>query len=199
MPEVAWLPKPIMLTNGVNLRFRPVSTYHRRDRGVRWLVGPGLFLALALILAGGRARAETAVGLDARGVDPMAAVDNAQGLDVRDELGRPVSAKVVLDQLKQAQAARTAEAAYTSRLPKAKSVLASLESAPGVLLSLVRLIEGVPGPSEWSSLPSPRPKLSVVLFAVLGLVLVQAASASRPRGSLPALSSCRRSLEVLRC
>jgi hypothetical protein len=162
------------------------------------LVGPGLFLALALLF-GGRARAETAVGLDARGVDPMAALDNGAGLDVRDELGRPVSAQVVLDQLKQAQVARTAETAYQSSLPKAKTVLPSLEYAAGGFLSLVRLIETVPLSCEWASLPLPRPKLSVLLFAVLGLVLVQAASASRPRALLPALSSCRRCLEVLRC
>jgi hypothetical protein len=161
-------------------------------------VGPGLFFALVLLF-GGRARAETAVGLDARGVDPMAAVDNGQGLDVRDELGRPVSAKVVLDEFKRAQVARAAETAYTSNLPKANAVLPSLEYAPGGFLSLVRLIESVPAPSEWASMPSPRPKLSVLLFAVLGALLVQAASAARPRASLPALSSCRRCLEVLRC
>ncbi|MDE2510368.1 MAG: hypothetical protein KGL74_04540 [Elusimicrobia bacterium] len=152
-----------------------------------------------VLLVGGRARAETSVGLDARGVDPMAAVNNREGLDVRDELGRPVSARVVLDQLKRAQAALTAETAYQSDLPKAKTVLPSLDYSAGGLLSLIRLIESVPGPSEWASMPSPRPKLSVVLFAVLGAVLVQAAAASRPRASLPALSSCRRCLEVLRC
>jgi hypothetical protein len=162
------------------------------------LVGPGLFLALAL-LAGGRARAETAVGLDARGVDPMAALDNGQGLDVRDELGRPVSAKAVLDQLKKAEVARAAETAYQSPLPKAKTVLPSLEYAAGGLLSLVGLIETLPAAAELASLPLPRPKLSFLLFAVLGLLLVQGASAVRPRASLPALSSCRRCLEVLRC
>jgi hypothetical protein len=162
------------------------------------LVGPGLFLALALLL-GGRARAETAVGLDARGVDPMAAVDNSSGLDVRDELGRPVTAKAVLDDMKKASAGRTAETAYQSSLPKAKIVLPSLELAVGGLLSLVRLIETVPEGVELASLPLPRPKVPALLFAVLGLFLVQLASASRPRASLPALSSCRRSLEVLRC
>ena len=162
------------------------------------MVGPGLFLVLAL-LGMGQARAETAVGLDARGVDPMAAVSNPQGLDVRDALGRPVSAKVVLDELKRAQVVRAAETAYTSALPKAKAVLASLEYSTGGVLSLVRLIEAIPGPSEWASMPAPRPKLSVLLFAVLGAVLVQTAAASRPRALQPALSSCRRCLEVLRC
>lgn len=162
------------------------------------MVGPGLFLALALLL-GGRARAETAVGLGARGVDPMAAVDNSQGLDVRDELGRPVTAKAVLDDMKKASVARAAETAYQSALPKAKTVLPALELAVGGLVSLVRLIETVPEGVELASLPLPRPKIAALLFAVLGLVLVQLASASRPRASLPALSSCRRSLEVLRC
>ena len=162
------------------------------------MVGPGLFLALVL-LVGGRARAETAVGLDARGVDPMAAVDNRAGLDVRDELGRPVSGQAVLADLKRAEVARAAENSYSSALPKAKAVLASLEYSAGGVLSLVRLIESIPGPSEWASMPAPRPKLSVLLFAVLGALLVQAAAASRPRASLPALSSCRRCLEVLRC
>ena len=162
------------------------------------MVGPGLFLVLAL-LGMGQARAETAVGLDARGVDPMAAVSNPQGLDVRDALGRPVSAKIVLDQLKRAEVARAIETSYTSNLPKAKAVLASLEYSAGGFLSLVRLIEAIPRPSEWATLPSPRPKLSVLLFLILGAVLVQISAASRPRASLPALSSCRRCLEVLRC
>ena len=162
------------------------------------MVGPGLFLAL-VILAGGRARAETAVGLDARGVDPIAAVNNPLGLDVRDALGRPVTAAAVLEDLKRAQVARAAETSYTSRLPKAKAVLASLEYYRGGLLTLVRLIVSVPGPAEWASLPPPGPKLCIPLLAVLGAVLTMTASASRPRASLPALSSCRRGLEVLRC
>jgi hypothetical protein len=196
--EVAWLPKPNMLTKGVSVRFRPVSFTHRRDRGVRWMLGPGLFLAL-LLLAGGPARAETAVGLDARGVDPMAAVSNPLGLDVRDTLGRSVSGKVVLAEMKQAQAARAAETSYASSLPKARTVLPLLEAAAGRGLSLVRLIESAAGPAAWASLPSPRPKPAALILAVLGVLLIQAASVLRPRASRPALSSCRRCLEVLRC
>ena len=161
------------------------------------MVGPGLFLALAVLA--GAARAETAVGLDARGVDPMAAVNNLQGLDVRDALGRPVSAQTVLAELKQASMARVAESAYASALPKARTVLPALESAFGRLLSLVALAESVPGPSSWASLPSPRPKVCALMFLVLGVVVILTASAARPRALLPALSSCRRSLEVLRC
>ena len=160
-------------------------------------MGPGLFLALAVL--SGAARAETAVGLDARGVDPMAAVDNRQGLDVRDALGRPVSGQTVLAELKRASAARVEQNAYASALPKARTVLPALESAFARVLSLVALAEAVPGPSAWSSLPAPRPKISVLLLLVLGVVVIRTASAARPRALLPALSSCRRSLEVLRC
>lgn len=160
-------------------------------------MGPGLFLALA-VLAGG-ARAETAVGLDARGVDPMAAVDNRMGLDVRDALGRPVSGQAVLSELKKASLARTAEASYATALPKARAVLPALESALAQALALVALAESVPGPAAWTAMPSPGPKISVLFLLVLGAVVVQAAAAARPRALLPALSSCRRGLEVLRC
>ena len=96
-----------MLKHGVNLSFRSASTYHRRDRGVRWSVGPGLFLALALLAPAGRA--ETAAGLDAQGVDPRVAVENRLGLDVRDALGRPVTREQVLIDLKGAAVTRAAQ------------------------------------------------------------------------------------------
>ena len=124
-PEVAWLPKPNMLKHGVNLSFRSASTYHRRDRGVRWSVGPGLFLALALLAPAGRA--ETAAGLDAQGVDPRTAVENKYGLDVRDERGRPVTSAQVLSDLKGAAVKRAADNAFTSSLPKARAILSALE------------------------------------------------------------------------
>ena len=71
-------------------------------------------------LGEGRA-AERAVGIEAQGVDPMVALRNSQDLDVRDELGRPVSAKLVAAQLKAAQAAASADAAFSSRLPRPAS------------------------------------------------------------------------------
>ncbi len=61
-----------------------------------------LLLAMSLlgIFAVANARAgERAVGLEARGVDPSAALHNLWGLDVRDALGRKVSARRVEDQL----------------------------------------------------------------------------------------------------
>lgn len=161
------------------------------------MVGPGLFLVLAL--SGVLARAETAVGLDARGVDPMAAVDNRQGLDVRDEMGRPVTAQAVLADLKQASVARAVETAYATALPKARVIVPVLELAAGLGLRLVQLAESLPPPSAWATVPPPGPKLAVLLIVVLGAVLGQVASAFRPRAAMPALSSCRRSFEVLRC
>ena len=150
-------------------------------------------------MAGSRAGAETSVGLDARGVDPMAAVNNPLGLDVRDELGRSVSGRAVLDDLKKAQVARAAETAYASTLPGAKTVLPILEAAVGRALSLFQLAEAPPGPTAWASLPTPRPRPILPCVVVLGAVFLQVAAASRPRASLPALSSCRRCFEVLRC
>jgi hypothetical protein len=125
------------------------------------LVGPGLFLAL--ILLGAAARAETPVGLDAKGVDPMAAVNNRDRLDVRDALGRPVSAKVVLEQLKKAEAARSAQNAYSSVLPKAKTVLPALELAASLGVWLVQLADPAAPSQVWAALPLPSPKAAYVL------------------------------------
>lgn len=160
-------------------------------------MGPGLFFALALFA--GAARAEAPVGLDARGVDPMTAVDNRMGLDVRDALGRPVSAQAVLKELKQASVARVIQTAYATALPKAKLVLPALEFAVGCGLSLVQFAEAIPGPSAWASLPAPGPKLSVLLMLVVGAVVARAASVRRPRALLVSLRACQRCPEVLRC
>lgn len=188
-----------MLTSGVMLpiRFRSASTRHRRDRGVRWSAGPGLFLALALFAAS--ARAETPVGLDAVGVDPMSAVDNRAGLDVRDELGRPVSGQLVLSQLKSAAAARVADNAYSSPLPRARYILPALELAEGCGSWLIQLSRALPSAQVWASLPIPRPKVAVLLFAVLGFVLASAASVLRPRCERAPVFLCSVRREVLRC
>ena len=161
------------------------------------MVGPGLFLALTLL--GAFARAETPVGLDAKGVDPMAAVDNRQGLDVRDALGRPVSAQVVLEQLKKAQAVRAAQNAYASPLPKAKAVLPELELAMGLGAWLFQLADALPPLENWSALPVPGPKLFLILIALAGALLAPAAAASRPRVLQVCLTPRQRCPEVLLC
>ena len=139
------------------------------------------------------------MGLEARGVDPLAAVDNRLGLDVRDELGRPVSGRAVLEQLKQASAARTAQNAFASSLPKARFILPALELAEGCRTWLIELVDSLPNPHAWASMPTPRPRVPALLLALAGIVMAQAASRLRPRAQrfLALCCLCRR--EVLRC
>lgn len=193
--EIAWLPK---LTMSETTRFRPVLTCHLRDRGVRWSVGPGLFLALALAIMAGPAAAETAVGLDARGVDPMAAVSNDWGLDVRDEFGRPVSREKVLGELKQASAARAAANAFTSKLAGAAALFSALELLGRAKASLWAFSAALPAALATAGLPSPRPKVAAVLLAVIGCLAISA-SLVRPQPALVALKAGRCCPEVLRC
>lgn len=160
-------------------------------------MGPGLFLVLALFPAG--ARAESPVGLEARGVDPMSAVDNRLGLDIRDELGRPISGRVVLEQLKRASVSRTAANSFASRLPQARFILPDLELAAGCGTSLSRLAEPLPSVRAVACLPLPRPKIFAVLPALPGAVPVREASLLRARLQQASLSSCRCCPEVLRC
>mgnify|MGYP001562342354 FL=1 len=186
-----------MLTSGVSERFRPVSTHRRRDRGVRWSVGPGLFLAFLLLCP--VLRAEIPVGLNAQGVDPRAALDNRWGLDVRDELGRPVSGDKVLAEMKGVALARAAGNAFSSRLPKARSILPALELlAKGA--AALRVIEtGFAIPELLPGLPGGRPKLSALRPAALAVATLTASCCCRPRTEL-ILSRSRQSCpEVLRC
>src|SRR5579872_3136370 len=91
--------------------------------GCRRSLLPALLAAAALAAASLPLQAaERAVGLEAQGVDPMVALHNPSGLDVRDAEGRPVSAAVIARQLKAASAQSTADASYVSRLPQARAV-----------------------------------------------------------------------------
>ncbi len=161
-------------------------------------MGPGLFLALALAFLAGPAAAETAVGLDARGVDPMAAVDNRWGLDVRDELGRPVSGEKVLGELKQASAARAAANAFVSKLAHAAAVLSAVELLQRAGSNLRGLAAGLPRALASVGLPGPRPKSPAILLAVLAAFAV-ASTVVRPRPLAVALKAGRCCPEVLRC
>lgn len=161
------------------------------------MVGPGLFIGLALLATG--ARAEAPVGLDADGVNPMAAVDNRMGLDVRDALGRPVSGRLVLEQLKSASAARAAANAFSSRLPRARIILPALESAAGSGTWLVQLADALPSALALASLPAPRPKVAAVLLLMLGCVLASVASTLGPRSLQTPVFLCTSRREILRC
>ncbi len=161
------------------------------------MVGPGLFLALSLLT--GAARAETAVGLGARGVDPMAAVSNPLGLDVRDALGRPVTAQAVLRDVKQAAVTRTVETAYASTLPKARLILPALEMAVGLGLRLVQFAAALPAALASGSLPVPGPKIAFLLRALAAAVAAFRPGAARDAPCPVSLRSGRCCPEVLRC
>lgn len=161
------------------------------------MVGPGLFLVLALI--GSLARAEAPVGLDARGVDPMAAVENRQGLDVRDELGRPVTAQAVLHDLKSASVARAAEAAYASALPKARLILPALELAAGAGLRLVQFAVSLPAALATVSLPGSVPKIALILTLLTAAVSAAVPAVARACPCPVSLRAGRARPEVLLC
>ncbi|MBI3563935.1 MAG: hypothetical protein HY079_01915 [Elusimicrobia bacterium] len=160
-------------------------------------MGPGLFLVLALLT--GVAKAETAVGLDARGVDPMTAVDDRQGLDVRDELGRPVTAQAVLRDMKAATVTRAAEAAYASTLPKARLILPALELASGLGLRLVQFAVSLSSALATASLPGSAPKIALLLILLAAAVSAAASAAARPCPCPLSLRAGRCCPEVLRC
>ena len=161
------------------------------------MVGPGLFLVLALI--GSVARAEAAVGLDARGVDPMAAVENRQGLDVRDELGRPVTAQAVLRDMKSASVARAAEAAYASTLPKARLILPALELAAGAGLRLVQFAASLPAALATAFPPGSGPRVALFLILLAAAVTAAAPAAARACPCPVSLRAGRARPEVLLC
>lgn len=131
------------------------------------MVGPGLFFALAL--SAGPVRAETAVGLDAQGVDPAVAVDNRYGLDIRDENGRPVTAEKVLSDLKAVSVARARDAAVVSSVRQARSLVSALELLEKADLFLGAAMISFRLPAAVAAAPAPGPKLSAVLMILMAV------------------------------
>ncbi|MDE2314492.1 MAG: hypothetical protein KGL04_10025 [Elusimicrobia bacterium] len=154
----------------------------RSKESKRLKTGKGLAilcgLCLSFILAAARrGRAEIPVGLDAQGVSVSWAIRNPLGLDVRDALARPVSAGLVEEQLKSAQAHAEARAAYASRLPLARAFVRFLEFLPALKLFMAG---GFPaparrGPEAVRTAPKPEPKAGMPVPLVLGAVLGSAA------------------------
>ncbi|MDD5303637.1 MAG: hypothetical protein PHS14_11080 [Elusimicrobia bacterium] len=160
-------------------------------------MGPGLFLALALLAPAGRA--ETAAGLDAQGVDPRAAVENRWGLDVRDTQGRPVTREQVLTDLKGAAVTRAAENAFTSSLPRARAVLSALELLAEAAAAFRLASTGFPLPELLPGLPGGPPKLAVLWLLVLASAAMTVSFCCRPETRLTLSRSRQSSIEVLRC
>ena len=161
------------------------------------MVGPGLVLALAF-LAGGL-RAETPAGLDARGVDPRAAIDNRLGLDVRDELGRPVTSEQVLTDLKAATVAKAAANAYSSSLPKAKAILSALELLTKAAAAFRLASEGFRLAEILPGLPGGKLELSAILLMLLCSAVMTDSLCRRPETTVPAARSRQSRIEILRC
>lgn len=160
-------------------------------------MGPGLFLALALFAPG--LRAETAVGLDAKGVDPRVAVDNRLGLDVRDESGRPVTREQVLADLKSAAVKRAAEGSFTSSLPKARTVLSALELLADAAATLRMAVAGFALPDLLPGLPGGSPKIAALWLVLLATAPAVLSFCRRVPSRLARAPSRQCSIEVLRC
>lgn len=160
-------------------------------------MGPGLFLALALLAPAGRA--ETAAGLDAQGVDPRAAIENKWGLDVRDELGRPVTREKVLSDMKGATVKRAAENAFTSRLPKAKVVLSALELLADAGAAFRLATAAIAIPELLPGLPGGRPKVAVLWLLIMAAAAMTVSFCRRPQYVLARSRSPQSSIQVLRC
>ncbi len=168
----------------------------QENQGVRWPVGPGLFLALALLAPAGRA--ETAAGLDAQGIDPRAAVENRWGLDVRDTSGRPVTREQVLADLKGAAVTRAAENAFTSRLPKARAVLSALELLAEAAAAFRLAATGFTLPELLPGLPGGRPRIEILWLLVLAGASMTVAFIRRREPALARSRSRQSSIQVLR-
>jgi|GEM_PF-4262916 len=157
-----------------------------------------LAVACALFAFGARgAAAETAVGIEAQGVDPMVALQNAQSLDLRDELGRPVSPKLIAAQLKAAQASAAADAAFSSRLPQARLMARALEFWQLSRASIGAALPRLPWREFWA-LPGPKSSSRAAVacpirFAVLVLScgFVRCHRPSRPRAFTGAAMALR--------
>ena len=161
------------------------------------MVGPGLVLALAVLAIG--AQAETPAGLDAQGVDPRAAVDNKYGLDVRDELGRPVTREKVLSDLKGAAVAKAADNAYTSSLPKARAILSALELLADAAAAFQLTVARFHLPSALAALPGGRPKLDALLLLLICTAAATTTLCCRAATKVPVSRSRQSRPEVLRC
>jgi hypothetical protein len=162
------------------------------------LVGPGLFFALLAALVT-PLKAETAVGLDAVGVDPLVSLSNPGNLDVRDAQGRPVSATLVAAQVKQARAKAASEAAFASRLPEAAAVAAFLEMLQALRHALRGGPISQPVQDLFALVPTFRTtdKTSPTRALILGLALLVAGLVCRPALLVVPIRSRR--CDQLRC
>lgn len=163
--------------------------------GCRWIVVAAFVLAALLWPAG--ASANGAVGLEARGVDPWASLRNRWGLDVRDEMNRPVSAAIIEAGLKAASASAAQETAFASRLPSAGLHIRLAE----MLAALKDMLKPVSPRSEVrrvSALPAPGMlRLYSLFLTIVSVPMFSPRAAAARAQAVPAQPS--RLALVLRC
>lgn len=149
---------------------RPGLFLYKRIGLTKRVLRRGFWTLIAAAAAVSPSWAERSVGLDAQGVDARHALENPYGLDLRDELGRPVSSKQIARELKAASAEAMGEAAeYASRLPQAAKIVPFLELL-AALTAALRL----------PALPNP-------LRAAFALAPGSGPQAKRPPPALPFL------------
>lgn len=158
-----------------------------------------LLAAAALLAAPGfSAQAEEAVGLEAQGVNPWAALRQGD-LDMRDELGRPVRAALIVQQLKAANAEAAAQASYHSQLPKVASVTRALELLQALTAWFAAALPLAGRDVLWALAPIARGSQKYLLLTLLGCLAAGVAGALRSRRRLALACSSRSASEVMRC
>ncbi|MBI5624533.1 MAG: hypothetical protein HY924_12205 [Elusimicrobia bacterium] len=161
-----------------------------RRRTWMTLAGVGL-LCLAVVPAG-----YSEVGMDAMGVDPAAVLADRWGLDVRDEINRPVSRARLEADLKSAAARSAAQDAVTSTLPHASAAALLRELLPRVEAWLRGFLPSL-GFSTAAAGPVPKPpKLLPLGLVFCVLTLSVAVVRSRLLTAAPAISKAP---AILRC
>lgn len=158
-----------------------------------------LLVALALAGLARSARAERAVGLEAQGVDPLQAVHNPHHLDVRDALGRPVSAELVSKELGLSGKTRSTLASFASKLPRARLFSALAEffaSAPFAALSSPKSWE--PLKRIFAAAPRGLPELKLLLVLALFLSISAAGAWSTASATPISVRRSHRKVDSLR-
>ncbi len=147
-----------------------IKGFSKRGRAAFVFAAGFFFLALP------RAFSEAPVGLNAQGVSVNYALHNFLHVDVRDALGRPVSAPLIRKEIKISQAKSRARAAFSS-LPKSREVSFFLECIWKISvfswgLSTFKTLARV-----WA-LPAPKKRDWTLLFRLLMWNLLMAFAGS---------------------
>jgi len=138
-----------------------------------------VLMAVLMAIVASASRAEQAVGLEAQGVDPWAALST--DLDVRDELGRPVRREVIERQLSESGLKSAEGASVFSALPRLKSLLRFLAAAAPLRAWFGGAREGAGGRATYALAPTRKTERAPALpLLSLGFILTAGALSVRP-------------------